>query len=431
MISLPPSQWMKRTGRVTSVSGRICASIDAGMSELVQIQSAEGEKTLAEVIGFDRAEVQIMPFESGFDLRRGDLVTATGAKHTVPVGFELLGRVINSLGKTIDSKPPVHCRERIEVDRQSPDPLSRPDIIKPFVTGVRVIDGMLTMGQGQRVGLFAGSGVGKSTLLGEIAKSAESDVNVVALVGERGREVRPFIEQSLGPAGLQKSVVIVSTSDQPPLARIRASELAVAISSWFREQGKNVLLMLDSLTRLSHAQRELGLLLGEPPTSRGYTPSVFQKMAQLLEQLGTNRAGSITGLLTILVDGDDMNEPVADAARSILDGHIVLDRKLAHQGHFPAINVLSSASRLFNEVTSSEHKSLVSTPRKIIAKYREVEDLIQIGAYQRGAVPLADLAVDMLPEVNKFLQQDLNQPSSFETTLNRLGALHQMIEAAK
>ena len=384
---------------------------------------------MAEVIGFDSNEAQLMPFDSGIDFRRGNLVVATNSKMRVPTGQQMLGRVIDALGNQLDQEPALDRNESIEVRFSSPDPLTRPDIVAPFVTGIRAIDGMLTLGQGQRVGLFAGSGVGKSTLLGEIAKSAESDVNVVALIGERGREVRPFIEQSLGKAGLAKSIVIVSTSDQPPLARIRASEIAVVLASWFRDQGKNVLLMLDSLTRLAHAQRELGLLLGEPPTSRGYTPSVFQKMAQLLEQLGTNQTGSITGLLTVLVDGDDMNDPVADSARSILDGHIVLDRKLAHQGHFPAINILSSASRLFNEVTSEAHQADTSIPRRVIAKYQEVEDLIQIGAYKRGMVPESDHAVDTFPAVTRFLQQKLNSPSDLASTLRDLSLLNQSIGA--
>ena len=345
----------------------------------------------------------------------------------LPVGFQMLGRVVNAVGQAIDSGGRLQFEGTGHVEFQSPDPLTRPHIREPLVTGIRAIDGMLTIGKGQRVGLFAGSGVGKSTLLGEIARHAESDVNIVAMIGERGREVRPFIEHNLGDEGLRKSVVIVSTSDQPPLARVRASEFAVVLANWFRAQGKNVLLMLDSLTRLSHAQRELGLLLGEPPTSRGFTPSVFQKMAQLLEQLGTNETGAITGLLTILVDGDDMNEPVTDAARSILDGHIVLDRKLAHQGHFPAIDVLSSASRLFNEVTTDEHKRYVSKARSIMAKYREVEDLIQIGAYKKGVVAESDRAIENFPAVLEFLRQPLDASSDFGSTINDLARLDQHI----
>ncbi len=424
--------WIRKTGRLESVEGKMCASIHAGVGEMVDIRTSgqdHGGKSsvMAEVIGFNHDHAQLMPYQSGLDFQRGDLVVSTGRRLRIPVGRGLLGRVVNSLGEPVDSKGPIVCDEKLSLHLNSPDPLTRPLISKPFVTGIRSIDGALTMGQGQRVGLFAGSGVGKSTLLGEIAKHALCDINVVALIGERGREVRPFLEETLGPSGLARSVVIVSTSDQPPLARIRASETAVAIASWFRDQGMNVLFMLDSLTRLAHAQRELGLILGEPPTSRGYTPSVFQKMAQLLEQLGTSDRGVITGLLTILVDGDDMNEPVADAARSILDGHIVLDRKLAHRGHFPAINLLKSASRLFREVTSPEHQQHAGALRRVLAKYDEIEDLLQIGAYQRGTLAASDRAIDAMPMANAYLQQAMNEPSDFATTQGGLAKLDQFI----
>jgi flagellum-specific ATP synthase len=430
MIDIPTSKWIRATGQLSSVNGRVSATLEAGLGELVEITTSTNRAVLAEVIGFDHDHVQIMPFDSGTDFRRGNPVIALGRKMRVPVGAGMLGRVVNAACQPIDSRGVLAFDGTAAVEFNSPDPLTRPHIQQPFVTGIRAIDGMLTLGQGQRVGLFAGSGVGKSTLLGEIARHAESDVNVVAMIGERGREVRPFIERNLGREGLERSVVIVSTSDQPPLARVRASEAAVVMASWFRSQGKNVLLMLDSLTRLSHAQRELGLMLGEPPTSRGYTPSVFQKMAQLLEQLGTSQVGSITGLLTVLVDGDDMNDPVADAARSILDGHIVLDRKLAHQGHFPAINILSSASRLFNDVASDQQQQYVNHVRKIISKYREVEDLLQIGAYKRGVVPESDRAVDKFPAVNEFLRQSLDGSSDYGSTLQELARLHQLIGAA-
>jgi flagellum-specific ATP synthase len=430
MSAISPSQWIRRTGRLKSVSGRICASVEAGLGELVHIISTCDHPVLAEVIGFEDDLVQLMPFDAQRNFRRGSPVIATGRRMNIPVGSQLLGRVLNAIGQPIDGLGPLRPDLVTPFAMQSPDPLSRPAITEPLVTGVRAIDAMLTVGKGQRVGLFAGSGVGKSTLMGEITKHAQSDVNVVALVGERGREVRPFIEESLGKEGLARSIVIVSTSDQPPLARIRASEAAVVIASWFRSQGNDVFLMLDSLTRLSHAQRELGLLLGEPPTSRGYTPSVFQKMAQILEQLGSDKNGSITGLVTVLVDGDDMNEPVADAARSILDGHIVLSRQLAHQGHFPAIDVLASASRLFNEITNADHKAYASRVRKIVARYREVEDLIQIGAYKRGVVPESDLAVDKFPAVTEFLQQPLDASSDFACTLDKLAHLDRTIGAA-
>jgi flagellum-specific ATP synthase len=420
MISVLPTELYQNVGRLKSAQGTINASLKASLGELVKIKTRNGDILDGEVIGFDEDEVQLMTFESNQDVQRDDWVFAQNCKMQVPVGHSMLGRIVNAVGMPIDGRGRVEIEEHVDLKFKTPNPLERTRIELPFVTGIRALDGLNTMGRGQRVGLFAGSGVGKSTLLGDIARNAESDVNVVALIGERGREVRPFVEQALGAEGLKKSVLVVSTSDQSPLARVRASETAVVMAGWFRDQGKNVLLMLDSLTRLSSAQRELGLLLGEPPTSRGYTPSVFQKMAVLLEQLGTSDKGSITGILTVLVDGDDMNEPIADAARSILDGHIVLDRKLAHKGHFPAIDILASASRLFTEVADAEHQSAAIAIRKIVASYRDVEDLIQIGAYRKGAIPETDAAVAALPTVNQFLQQTVGQASSMDATLGRL-----------
>ncbi|QEG23369.1 FliI/YscN family ATPase [Mariniblastus fucicola] len=421
MINVSPGEMYQEIGRLRSAQGMIRASLKASVGELVTIKTQDGQSIDSEVIGFDGDEIQIMTFEPDNNVQRDDQVIGLGRRMKIPVGFSMLGRIVNAVGAPIDGLGELRVSDHVDVKFETPNPLDRTNIELPFVTGVRAIDGLNTMGRGQRVGLFAGSGVGKSTLLGDIARNAESDVNVVALIGERGREVRPFVEQALGKEGLKKSVLIVSTSDQSPLARVRASETAVVIASWFREQGKDVLLMLDSLTRLSNAQRELGLLLGEPPTARGYTPSVFQKMAVLLEQLGTSKKGSITGILTVLVDGDDMNEPIADAARSILDGHIVLDRKLAHKGHFPAIDILASASRLFTEVASDEHQQAAIAARQIVASFRDVEDLIQIGAYQKGAIPATDAAVAALPTVNQFLQQAVGQPSGFDETTQRLG----------
>ena len=420
MIKVSPDELYQNIGRLQSAQGTINASLKASVGELVTIKAQDGQSLDAEVIGFNRDEVQIMTFEPGNSVQCGDWVIGQNRKMQVPVGFSMLGRTINAVGTPIDGLGELEIEDHVDLKFETPNPLDRTNIDQEFVTGIRAIDGLNTMGKGQRVGLFAGSGVGKSTLLGDIARNAESDVNVVALIGERGREVRPFVEQALGTEGLKKSVLIVSTSDQSPLARVRASETAVVIADWFREKGKNVLLMLDSLTRLANAQRELGLLLGEPPTSRGYTPSVFQKMAVLLEQLGTSRKGSITGILTVLVDGDDMNEPIADAARSILDGHIVLDRKLAHKGHFPAIDILASASRLFTEVASSHHQNAATAMRQIVAAYRDVEDLIQIGAYKKGAIAATDAAVAALPTVNKFLQQAVGQPSEYGATTRQL-----------
>lgn len=430
MLEVRSSDWIQRFGVLTSVSGQLCARLDASLKELVKIHTASGNEILCEVIGFDRDLVHLMPFTSNTEFRAGDKVTATGSRMSVGVGLGLLGRVLNAMGEPIDGGPPVIPQERIELAVETPGPLSRPTIDTPFCTGIRAIDGMLTIGRGQRMGLFAGSGVGKSTLLGEITKYAESQINVVVMVGERGREVRPFIEQSLGPEGLQKSIVFVSTSDQPPLARIRVCELAIAVANWFRSLGNDVLFMLDSLTRMAYAQRELGLFLGEPPTSRGYTPSVFQKMAELLEQLGTSEKGSITGLLTVLVDGDDMNDPVADSARSILDGHIVLSRDLANSGHFPAIDILQSASRLFHEIGHPDHQQNAMKIRAVMSKYKEVEDLIQIGAYKQGASPATDRAVGIFPHVQQLLRQGLNDPCNYKQTQTDFAELARQIEVA-
>lgn len=406
----------RAAGKLQSVQGAITVSIPASIGELVQIQYRNGGTCLAEVIGFSGDLVQIMPFGSSQTLQRSDQVISLGRQMKIPVGYGLQGRVINAIGEPIDGLGPLKHSGFASVDTDPPSALSRQPIKEVFATGQRAIDGLLTLGKGQRVGLFAGSGVGKSTLLGQIACHAQSDLNVVALIGERGREVLPFIEDALGPGGMARSVVIVSTANESPLARVRAAESAITIANWFRRQNKNVLLMLDSLTRFAMAQRDLGLMLGEPPTSRGYTPSVFQKMAVILEQLGNSDRGSITGILTVLVEGDDMNDPVADSARSILDGHIVMDRVLANAGHFPAINTLPSASRLFHELADGSHSSTARCIRQILTRYADVVDLVQVGAYQSGVSRETDAAIALYPQVCKFLQQDLGSPSSIEKT---------------
>jgi flagellum-specific ATP synthase len=403
-------------GQLQSVQGSITVGMPASVGELVEIQNRDQGKCLAEVIGFSNDVVQIMPFGSSQNLQRRDRVVSLGRRMRIPVGTQLLGRVIRSTGEPIDERGPLRCSNSIGLTNAVPNVLRRKPILEPFVTGQRSIDGLLTIGKGQRVGLFAGSGVGKSTLLGQVARHAQSDLNVVAMIGERGREVLPFINDSLGPEGMAKSVVIVSTANESPLSRVRAAESAIAIANWFRQSGKNILLMLDSLTRFAMAQRDLGLMLGEPPTSRGYTPSVFQKMASLLEQLGNSECGSITGLLTVLVEGDDMNDPVADAARSILDGHIVMDRALANAGNFPAIGILPSASRLFRELADPSHLVDATDIRQILTRYGEVVDLLQVGAYQPGVSRETDKAIALYPEVRKFLQQELGSPSSLDDT---------------
>jgi flagellum-specific ATP synthase len=401
-------------GRIHSIQGAITVSLPAAIGELCQITGKDGRTCLAEVIGFSGEFAQIMPFGPSENLQRGDVVTGLSRPMRVPVGRAILGRVIDAIGQPIDDQGPIVAAQSAPVEGGPPPALSRNQIQKVFVTGQRAIDGLLTIGRGQRVGLFAGSGVGKSTLLGQIARHACADLNVVALVGERGREVTPFVRNSLGPEGMAKSVVIVSTANETALSRVRAAESAIAIADWFRARGNNVLLMLDSLTRFAMAQRDLGLMLGEPPTSRGYTPSVFQKMAVLLEKMGNSDRGSVTGIITVLVEGDDLNDPVADSARSILDGHIVLDRKLANAGHFPAIDVLSSNSRLFLELAEPEHQANAVCIRQILARYDDVADLLQIGAYQAGVSQETDLAIELYPLVCKFLQQNLSDPKSYE-----------------
>lgn len=332
----------------------------------------------------------------------------------VPVGDALVGRVLNGLGMPIDEQPEPECKRLYPVQAAPPNPFTRKRIDTPIGTGVRAIDGLLTWGKGQRVGIFAGSGVGKSTLLGMIAKNSQADINVIALIGERGREVREFIERDLGPDGLARSVIVVATSDQPALVRRQGAYVATAIAEYFRDQGKNVMFMMDSITRFCMAQREIGLAVGEPPTTKGYTPSVFALLPKLMERTGTGTGeGSISALYTVLVDGDDITEPVADASRSILDGHIMLSRKLASRNHFPAIDVLGSASRVFGEITSGEHQELAAKLRNLMAVYGDAEDLINIGAYSKGTNKEIDRAVSRMGAINSFLRQAVNESEDF------------------
>lgn len=393
------------------------------IGELCEIRTASDDRLLAEIIGVQDNLSQIMSFHHGTGLKPGCEIIATGRHARIPVGPALLGRIINGLGQPIDNPSPLAVRRLRPVDFETPAVLMRQRISQPLATGQRVIDGLLTIGRGQRVGLFAGSGVGKSTLLGEIAKHAEADLNVICLVGERGREVLPFLEDCLGEEGRGRSVVVVATSDETPLMRIQAVRTAITVAEDFRARGSNVLFFLDSLTRLAYAQRELGLLRGEPPGTRGYPPSVQALLATTLEKLGNDETGSITGLITVLVDGDDMDEPIADAARSILDGHIVLDRKLAARGHFPAVNVLHSISRLFREVTPPQHQQAAQRLRQILATYEDVADLIQMGMYQKGASPQIDEAIQLMPQIQAFLRQDIGQTCRFADTIGQLERL--------
>jgi len=375
----------------------------------------------AEVVGFRENFVLLMPFGEMTGVQAGNLVINTGKCLKIPVGETLLGRVLDGLGEAIDGKGNLDTRDFQPVFNVPPHVLERRFIRTPLTSGVRAIDGLLTCGEGQRVGIFSGSGIGKSTLLAMIARNSNADVNVIALVGERGREVREFIENDLGEEGLKKSVMVVATSEQPALVRIKAAFTATAIAEWFREKGKRVVLMMDSITRFAMAQREVGLAIGEPPSTKGYTPSVFALLPRLLERAGNSHKGSITAFYTILVEGDDTNEPIADATRAILDGHIVLDRKLSNRGHYPAIDPLNSLSRVMPSIVSEEHLRAASRFRELYAAYRDVEDLLMIGAYKTGTNPTADCAIERWEKMNAFLRQNKAERAiEFQNTVANL-----------
>lgn len=380
-----------------------------------------GRTVAAEVIGFQEGRVLLMPFATVNDIAPGCLVEATGEPLQISVGPSLIGKVLNALGEPLDS--PFSAKEKSErvfVEKQPPHPLRRPRIRKPLALGVRAIDGLLAVGKGQRMGIFSGSGVGKSTLLGMIARHTAADVNVIALVGERGREVREFIERDLGSAGRKRSVVVYATSDQPALLRIKAAQTATAIAEYFRDLGHDVLFMMDSVTRVAMAQREIGLAAGEPPTTKGYPPSVFARLPGLLERTGTNENGSITAFYSVLVDGDDLDEPIADAVRGILDGHIVLSRRLADSGHFPAIDILKSTSRLMNDIVGKQQQKAARRFRELLATYRESEDLLNIGAYKQGSSRKIDRAVRLYPQMLAFLRQETSESISYDETVHEL-----------
>lgn len=386
-------------------------------------QAPEGKMRIpVEVIGFRSDAILLMPLTSTIGIRPGDLVSTTRRPLSVGVGDELLGRVLGGLGQPIDGKGVCRGADLRPLTATSPAPLDRPRIREQLITGVRAIDGLLCCGKGQRLGIFAGSGVGKSVLLGSIARHARADVNVIALIGERGREVREFLERDLGD-GLAKSVVVVATSDQPALVRIRGAMAALTIAEYFRGQGRDVLFMMDSLTRVAMAQREIGLAAGEPPTTKGYPPSVFSTMPALLERVGNAGGGSITGLFAVLVEADDMNEPISDAARSILDGHVALSRRLAQVGHYPAINVLESVSRVMPEIVSSEKLREAEAIRRVLAIHSEAEDVINLGAYVGGSNPAVDNAIDRLPGINEFLCQQPEEMSTQDETFTWLEQL--------
>jgi flagellum-specific ATP synthase len=417
-------------GKITQIIGLTIESQgpDVRIGELCSIYPAQSQIPIqAEVVGIRENKVLLMPLGEVRSIGPGCDVVASGKPMTVKAGSQLLGRVLDGLGHPIDGKPLPLGLEEVPAHANPPNPLSRPRIHSPLSVGVRTIDGLLTMGKGQRVGIFAGSGVGKSTLLGMISRNTNADVNVIALIGERGREVLDFLEQNLGEEGLKKSVVIVATSDQPALIRIKGALTATSIAEYFRDQGKDVLLVMDSVTRFAMAQREIGLAIGEPPTTKGYTPSVFAMLPQLLERAGTGPKGSISAIYTVLVDGDDMNEPIADAVRGILDGHIVLNRNIAGKGVFPAIDVLHSASRVMTEITTDDHQHAARVFKQLLASYNEAEDLINIGAYKKGSNREIDTAIRLKPIMDNFLRQGIFENSQLDETqsflISQFGAM--------
>lgn len=403
------------------------AGFPAPVGALVEIERQSGPPLDAEVVGFKDQLTLVYPLDDLVGVRRGGRVHLRRTSRWVRVGDALLGRVIDARGRAIDGLGQPVLTERVPLDRKPPQPMDRPKIDAPLATGIRVIDGMLTCGKGQRMGVFAGSGVGKSVLLGMMAKYTSADVNVIALIGERGREVREFIERDLGPQGLARSVVVVATSDEPALIRTRAALLATAVAEYFRDQRKDVLLIMDSLTRFALAQREIGLAAGEPPTTRGYPPSVFALLPRLVERAGRSPFGSITGFYSVLVEGDDHNEPIADCVRGLLDGHTWLSRNLAGKGHYPAIDVLESISRLATEISPKPQLEAANQVRELLAAYRDHEDLISIGAYRRGANRLVDASIDFRDPILQFLRQSVGESSTIETARNALLSLKQQI----
>jgi len=409
-------------GRVVNLVGLTIevGGLSCQVGEVCEIRTGASSSLLAEVIGFRNDRMLLMPMGSMDGIQPNSPVYPVARALKAPVGVELLGRVLDGLGQPIDGGKPLGNVQWVPTNQVALHPLQRPPIVEPLETGVRVIDGLLTCGKGQRMGIFAGSGVGKSTLLSSIARNSSSDVSVIALIGERGREVREFLERDLGAGGLERSVVVVSTSDQPALVRLKAASVAITIAEYFRDCGMNVIFMMDSVTRFAMAQREIGLSIGEPPASKGYTPSVFAMLPRLLERAGRSEKGSITGFFTVLVEGDDFNEPICDAVRGILDGHIILSRALAARNHYPAIDVLNSVSRVMPAVATPEHIQNAARVRKHMATYEKARDLVNIGAYVMGSDPEIDSALKMMPQITDFLQQKQNDVTPYETTLKAL-----------
>ena len=418
--------FVKHLGKVAKVVGLTIESIGpmAKLNDLCLIRSNSSVGVVkAEVVGFRDDRVLLMPYDNVEGVGLGSWVENTGAPLQVPVNEKLLGLTLDGVGEPMNAESLDSDCAHYSVEAAPPDPLSRQIINEVLTLGVKAVDGLLTIGKGQRIGIFAGSGVGKSTLMGMFARNTKADINVIALIGERGREVREFIERDLGEEGMRRSVVVVATSDKPALIRKKAAQTATAIAEYFRDRGKDVLLMMDSLTRFSMAQREIGLASGEPPVSRGYPPSVYAQMPKLLERAGNSDRGSITGLYTVLVDGDDFNEPITDTARGILDGHIVLSRQMAQKNHYPAIDILQSISRVMSSIISKEHKVAAGKMKQVLATYQEAEDLINIGAYKAGSNPDIDFAIEKIKAVNAFLQQQTDEKFSFEETLEQMFAI--------
>jgi FliI/YscN family ATPase len=416
------------TGSVSKIVGLTVsvAGFPAPLGAVCEIITEGGAPVRSEVIGFRDDETLLLPYGELAGTRRGNRVTLVQSSPGIRVGDRLLGRVLDGRGRFLDQLPAPALPQRIGLEGTATSPLHRPRISEPLGTGIRVIDALMTCGKGQRLGIFAGSGVGKSVLMGQMARSSTADVNVVVLVGERGREVREFLEKDLGPEGLARSVVVAATSDEPALIRLRAAYVGAAIAEYFRDSGRDVLLMMDSVTRFALAQREIGLAAGEPPATRGYPPSVFALLPKLLERSGKTDRGSITGFYTVLVEADDANEPISDTVRGILDGHIMLSRKLAHQAHWPAIDVLSSISRSMPDVVTEDHRRNSDTLKQLLAAYQETQDLISIGAYQNGANPLVDVAIKMRDETQKFLRQGMSERATLPSAVVGLSALIQM-----
>ncbi|MGG3738335.1 flagellar protein export ATPase FliI [Aeribacillus pallidus] len=421
LLYIPKLVPIKRYGRVKRVVGLLIESQgpESSIGDVCLIHAGQ-RRILAEVVGFKDENVMLMPYTNVKEIAPGSLVEATLKPLEVKVGESLIGQVVDAFGHPLNGGILPKRLTSVPTEQDPPNPLTRPPIVEPMEVGVKVIDSLLTIGKGQRVGIFAGSGVGKSTLLGMIARNTKADLNVIALIGERGREVREFIERDLGPEGLKRSIVVAATSDQPALMRIKGALTATAIAEYFRDRGMNVMLMMDSVTRVAMAQREVGLAIGEPPTTKGYTPSVFALLPKLLERTGTNEKGTITAFYTVLVDGDDMNEPIADTVRGILDGHIVLDRKLANQGQYPAVHVLKSVSRLMNHLVTDEHLEAASIIRNRLHTYIQSEDLIHIGAYKKGTSRDIDEAIQFYPSIIQFLKQSMYEQVSMKESVDQL-----------